>query len=190
MSPESMGSKSGLGLNRPTIKERVITQSIAIVFFVILPTVITLMVPLTNIEFKNAEAGATAKVVRYVLMFIPRKTERIENVKSLRADITAEKRYQGTSDEIRKDQKGVRVSTGQVAIVSDGPEVVVQAAPELATKIVKEFDMFVSTGSAKPLVFQVYASWALSYILGGVATAFCGLYVIGAALAILTFPFK
>jgi ABC-type sugar transport system permease subunit len=175
---------------RPSLRDRVITQAIAIVFFVIVPIVITLMVPLTNIEFRNSETGATVTVHRYVLIFIPWKTQQITNVTRVRADITAEKHYRGTSEERRKGQSGVRVATGQVAIIGDGPEVIVQAAPDLAKEISRQFDEFVVIRSPEPMTFAVYASWPLSWILGGVVTALCALYVVGATLAVLTFPFK
>lgn len=174
----------------PTLTDRVITQAIAIVFFVILPTLITLMVPLSKIEFRHTDSGVTATVERYVLIFLHFKTEQIVNVNSVRADITARKRYQGTSEERRKGQKGVRLATGQVAILSDGTEVIVQASPELAKTIAAQFDKFAADKTSEPLTFDVYASWALSYILGGVATALCAFYVVCVALAVLLFPFK
>ena len=117
----------------PSIKDRLITQAIAIVVFVIVPTLITLVVPLTNVEFRNSDSRGTVTVVRYVLIFIPWKSERIQNVSRIRADITAEKHYSGTSEERRKGQSGVRVATGQVAIISDGREVIVQASPVLVS---------------------------------------------------------
>lgn len=167
-----------------------VTQAIAIVVFVILPTVITLMVPFTDLEFRNTDSGLEATVRRYVLIFIPWKTERVTHVTRVRADITAEKHYQGTREERRKGQKGVQLATGQVAIIGDGPEVIVQAAPDLAKTISAQFEKFAAGNSAEPMTFSVYASWSLSWILGGVATAFCALYIVGATLAVLTFPFR
>lgn len=172
------------------MKDRIITQAIAIAFFVIAPILVTLLAPLTKLQFQHSQSGAAVTVVRYTLIFIPWRTERIQNATSVRADITAEKRYQGTSEERRKGQSGIRVATGRVAIVSDGPEVIVQAAPALAEKIAKRFDEFVADKAAGPIVFDVYASWSLSYVLGGVATSLCALYVGGATLAVLMFPFK
>jgi hypothetical protein len=182
------------------ITQVVITQAIAILVFVIVPVVLTLMAPLSNIEFRKSEAGISATVVRYTLMFIPWRTERFEQVTGIRADITEAKRYQGTSEERRKGQKGYRLATGQVAILhagpkeagpeEAGPEAIVQADPDLARQIVKQFDDFKASESTGPLTFAVYASWSLSYILGGIATFFTALYILGAALAIVTFPLK
>jgi hypothetical protein len=202
------------------ITQVVITQAIAILVFVIVPVVLTLMAPLSNIEFRKSELGISATVVRYTLMFIPWRTERFEQVTGIRADITEAKRYQGTSEERRKGQKGYRLATGQVAILhagpkeagpkeagpkeagpkeagpkeagpeEAGPEAIVQADPDLAKQIVKQFDDFKASESTGPLTFAVYASWSLSYILGGIATFFTALYILGAALAIVTFPLK
>lgn len=173
-----------------SVKDIVITQSIALALFVILPTVITLMAPFTNLEFKKSGSAVTATIVRYVLIFIPWKTEQIGNVSGVRADITAAKHYQGTAEERRKGQTGVRVATGQIAILSDKPEVIVQAAPNLAKEVVKQFDEFKNKESTDPLKIAVYASWSLSYILGGVATGFCALYIFGATITVLLYPFK
>ena len=37
---------------------------------------------------------------------------------------------------------------------------------------------------------EVYASWWLSYVLGGVVSALCAFYLLGCVLAIVTWPFK
>ncbi|MDX1926462.1 MAG: hypothetical protein SFV81_08090 [Pirellulaceae bacterium] len=178
-----------------SIKDIVITQAIAILAFVIVPIVLTLMAPLTNIEFRKSETGISATLVRYTLMFIPWRTEHLEQVTGIRADITKGKRYQGTTEERRKGQKGYQLATGQVAILHGGPkeaglEAIVQADPDLANQIVKQFDDFKASESTGPLTFAVYASWSLSYILGGIATFFTALYILGAVLAIVTFPLK
>lgn len=168
----------------------IVTQAIAFVVFLVLPVVITLVVPLTTVEFEKSNSAATVTVHRYVLIFVPWQTTRIENVTRLRADITAEKIYRGTAEERRKGQKGTSYATGRVAIVSNGPEVKLEAAPDLAKAIVARFDHFVADQVAAPVSISVYASWSLSYVLGGVVTSLCALYVTGVVLAVLTFPFK
>lgn len=185
-----MGSYQATFAKKTTLLGHVITQVIAIVVFVILPIVITLMVPFSTIVLDKSNGGTTVTVHRYVLVFIPWRTQRIESATGMRADITEEKHYRGTVEERRKGQKGWRLATGQVAIVSGAPDVIVQAAPELAKAIVAQFDRFAAARNAEPVSIQVHASWWLSYVLGGVMTALCALYVVGAALAIVTFPFK
>ncbi len=175
---------------RTSVKDIAITQSIAVVVFVIVPIVLTLMAPLSEIRFEKSETGLAATVVRYVLIFLPWRTENIDRVSGVRADITEAKRYRGTLEERRKGQRGTQLATGQVAILHDGPEVIVQAAPDLANQIVKEFDEYKVANSTEPLTCSVYASWSLSYIVGGIATAFCALYIFGATIATILFPFK
>lgn len=185
-----MGSYQATFAKKTSFLGHVITQAIAIVVFVIVPIVITLMAPFSTIVLEKSNAGTAVTVHRYVLVFIPWETERIENVAGMRADITAEKRYRGTVEERRKGQKGWRLATGQVAILSGDDEVIVQAEPDLAKAIVARFDAFAASRSAAPVAIQVHASWWLSYVLGGVMTALCALYVLGVALAVVTFPFK
>jgi len=151
---------------------------------------ITLFVPFSNLQFQNTESGTKVRVVRYVLFFIPWKTEEVSNVSGLRADITSEKYYQDTSENRRKGQTGVSLATGQLVILNGGPEVKVQADPDLAYDTVEQFNEFVASKSQEELNIPIYASWALSYLLGGAATFFCIFYVFCALAAIVMFPFK
>ncbi|MBL8700701.1 MAG: hypothetical protein JNK67_20175 [Alphaproteobacteria bacterium] len=171
---------------------RIVTQAIAFAVFVVLPVVITLVAPLSTIEFRKSNGASSVTVQRYVLIFVPWRTTHVDNVARLRADITAEKHYRGTVEERRKGQSGTSYSTGQVAILGAGsePEAIVQAAPDLAKEIVARFERFAAAPDAPPVSIEVYASWSLSYLLGGAVTALCALYVTGAVLAVLTFPFK
>ena len=173
-----------------SIKSIVITQAIAIVFFVLLPVLITFMTPITDVEINNSEQGTSVKVVRYILTFVPWKTEHISNVSGIRADITARKRYADTSENRRKGNVGVSVATGELVFITNDSEVKMQSDPELAEKTVKVFNEFVASKSPEPLKLTIYASWALSYILGGIATFLCGLYVFGAVVSIIKFPFS
>ncbi|QGM98164.1 hypothetical protein [Methylocystis parvus] len=167
-----------------------ITQAIAVVGFVIVPIVITLVAPLSTIEFEKSGAATNVVVERYVLMFVPWRTARVENVKRLRVDVTDEVHYADTVENRRRGRRGTSYATGQVAIIGDGPEVVVQAAPPLAKEVSAKFDQFAKSGAAGPMTVSVYASWGLSYVLGGVATFFCGFYVFGATVALAQFLWK
>ncbi len=100
----------------------------------------------------------------------------VAGVTDVRADITAEKRYTEPREERRKGQKGVRLATGQVALLNSGPEVIIQAAPELATEIAAKFDTFAgmvqrdveANGvNESSLKFTVYASWAFRMCSAG-----------------------
>lgn len=175
---------------RATFREVLITQSIAAVVFVLVPLAITFIAPLSQLEFVQTPTGIQATVTRYVLICLNWKTDVVQSVTEVRADITAEKRYRGTVEERRKGQKGISLATGQVALVNSGPEVIVQAAPELAREIATKFESFVAAPSEQPLRFDVYASWGISYVAGGVASAFAALYVFGVAMKILLFPFQ
>lgn len=175
---------------RSRLKSVLVTQSIAVVGFVLVPLLITLMAPLSTIMFEKSGAGTTVVVHRYVLMFIPWQTERIDNVTRIHADITPEKRYRDTRENRRKGNIGTRLATAQLEIVGDGPEVIVQADPDLAKNVAARFDAFARNAAAPPEKIEVYASWGLSYVLGGVATFLCGFYLLGATIAVLQFVWK
>ncbi|WP_457795994.1 hypothetical protein [Methylocystis sp. S23] len=184
-----MGDFKSIG-KRPSFADVAITQAIAIVVFVIVPIVITLMAPLSTIEFEKSGAAIDVVVDRYVLTFVPWRTARIHDVKRLRVDITDEVHYADTVENRRRGRKGVSYATGQLAIIGDGPEIIVQAAPELAKEVSARFDQFVKSAAPAPEKISVYASWGLSYVLGGVATFLCGFYVFGATVAVFQFLWK
>jgi hypothetical protein len=171
--------------NPASFKSILVTQMIAVVVFVGVPVMLTLMAPLSSLRFQKTEQGTSAEVDRYLLIFIPWKHETLVGVQAVRAEITAEKRYRGTSEERRKGQKGVRLATGQIDIVSGAIETSIQADPVLAKRIEKEFVEFQQTESSGELSYEIYASWWLSYVLGGIATSLTAFYVFGATVQII-----
>ena len=84
----------------------------------------------------------------------------------------------------------VSYATGQIAIISGWDELIVQAAPDLAISIASQFKDFVADRNAEQISITVYASWALSYVLGGVASFLCALYLAGSMAAILRHLFR
>lgn len=168
-----------------TLKSILITQTIASLVFVGIPILLTYMAPLTSLRFDKTEQGVEAKVDRYLLMVIPWKHEDLVGVEAVRADVTAAKHYRGTSEERRKGQKGYRLATAQIVLACGGMESAIQADPELAKQVEKEFADFKQADGVSELKYEIYASWWLSYVLGGIATGFAVLYVFGASVQIV-----
>jgi hypothetical protein len=165
-----------------------ITQAIAALVCIGVPLLVTYMAPVSVLEYRKSATGVDLRIVRYVLLFVPWRTQEIASVTSLRADVTKEFRYKNTKENRMKDRVGhTNLATGQVAIVNAGPEVIVQAQPGLAEEIVAEFDAFAASANSEPIRRTVYASWSLTYLLGGAMTGLFALYVVGAALATLNF---
>jgi len=162
------------------------SQAIAFFVLVLVPVGLTLMFTFTNLEFQRAGASATVTVRRYLLMFIPWQTQQIPQVKQLRPHITPSKTYRNNHGE-----KINRIGTGQVAVVSGGPEVIVPVAPELAKALPAQFDQFLATtATPAPVKTSVYANWSLSYIVGGIATFWCAFYIAGVVVSLVRMPFK
>lgn len=173
------------------MKSHVVTQAIAVVCFVVVPVVITLVVPLSTIVFERAGSETDVIVHRYVLMIVPWRSERIDHVTQIRADVSSQFRYGNTAENRRKNRVGtVSYATGQVAIIGAGDELIVQAAPELAKSIAAQFKEFVTDKNAGSISIDVYASWILSYVLGGVVSFLCGLYLLGSLVAVLRHVYK
>ena len=184
------GSSTVVKNKKLNFKNVLVTQLIAVVFFVIIPIILTLMAPFTDLTLRNAEQGVDISIKRYVLFFIPWKTENLDSVKSLVAEITAEKRYADTAENRRRGRVGTSLATAQLVIQNSSEETIVQVDPKLAKEVEKNFNDFVISKSTTPKTLQLYASWGLSYIMGGVATFFCGFYLFGCIAAILRYPFK
>ena len=172
---------------QPTsLKGQIITQAIAVVAFVVMPIAITLMAPFTDLEFRRASDGVTVTVKRYVLMFIPWQTIEVRNVTAIDAEISPEFRYRNTAENRRKGRVGtVSHATGQLVVAGHGREVIVQASPDMAEEISDQFAKFLTDKTAGPVAILVYASWSLSYLLGGAATALAAFYSICACLAVV-----
>lgn len=153
-----------------------------------IPVLVTYMAPVTVLEYRKTATGVNATIVRYVLLAVPWRTQHVANVTRLRADVTEEFRYKNTKENRMKDRVGhTNLATGQVALISDGPEVIVQAQPGLAEELSAEFDAFAASPTAEPVRRTVYASWSLTYILGGAMTGLFAFYVFGASMAMLNF---
>lgn len=152
------------------------------------PVLVTYMAPVTVLEYRKSDAGVDATVVRYVLLAVPWRTQHVANVTGLRADVTEQFRYRNTKENRMKDRVGhTNLATGQVALMGDGPEVIVQAQPGLAEELSAEFASFAAAPSETPVRRTIYASWSLTYILGGAMTGLFALYVFGASMVTLKF---
>ena len=173
-------------------KSVVITQAIAITVFVGVPIVLTLMAPFTDLEWRRTGQTASVTVTRYMLMVVPWRTRTYEGVQELRAEITDEKYYENTSENRRKGRAGATsLSTAQLVIVTArGDETIVQVTPEMAEPVEADFKRFLAAANPEPETYEFYASWWLSYVMGGVATFFAAFYIFGAVAAMVTWPFK
>lgn len=182
---------TGRGSILAVMKAHLITQAIAVFCFVVVPVAMTLVAPLSTIVFQKDGANTDVIVQRYVLMYVPWRTERVDTVTQIRADVSSQFRYGNSSENRRKGRVGtVSYATGQVTIIGPDDELIVQAAPDLARSIAVEFQKFSADRNANTLSISVYASWALSYVLGGIVSFLCGLYLIGSIAAILRFAFR
>jgi hypothetical protein len=174
-----------------SLKGAIITQAIAAIVFVGVPIVVTLMAPFTDLAFERTGATARVTVTRYVLVFIPWQTRQVDGVRQLRVDRTSQVHYRDTAEERRKGRaNATSFATATLALVNGGPEVKVQVSPDLARETADRFDRFLASDDPEPFALSLYASRGLSYVLGGVATGFAALYLVGALLAIVTWPFK
>jgi hypothetical protein len=171
-------------MNKATVSAW-ITQLIAVLCFVLLPGAITLVAPRTGLAFSKSASGPTVTVTRYVWLVVPWRTVTVDAVSRLDVDVTARSRYANTAENRRKGRAGtVQMPTGQLTVVGAGVPAVVQVSPDTVEEVAARFKRFAAAEHADPERFPVYASWGLTYGLGGVMTFLTALYLLGAAVRI------
>ncbi len=172
---------------KSTVQSIVVTQAIAIVCFVLVPATITFIVPRTTIELWRGENGVNAKVTRYCLLVVPAQIVNIAPLTDVYDKVTSSHKRSATVAERRRgDRNGTWVAgDGAVYLASDSATCHVQSTPAEAPKLTAAIEAFVSKGEPATLQLSAAAYWQLTYLLGGVLTGLCALYLVGSCLAIL-----
>jgi hypothetical protein len=169
-----------------TKKSACTTQLIAIVCMVLLPGLITMVAPRTGLEFSKSASGTSVTVTRYVWLFVPWRTVEVDRVSRLDVEVTPRARHANTAENRRKGRAGaVHLATGQLTVVGADVQLVVQVSPETSHVVAGHFKRFTEEPDARAQRISVYASWGLTYVLGGVMSLLTALYVFGAVARIV-----
>lgn len=176
MGPDN--SKNSLG-------SKVITQAIAIVGFVVVPTIVTLIVPRTNIELRGVKGQVSAEITTHALLYVPLFRSKVDPL------LNAESHVQG-SKHIKEDRQRNRkasnqMATGSVELIGNPQNLKVESNPEDAPLQAEQIKTFIENPTEEPLLITVAPPWMLSWLLGGVMTGLAALYCVGATLAIARF---
>lgn len=170
---------------KSTITSLIITQSIAILVFVLVPVVVTSMAPRTTIRLRRFNDRASAEVTRHTLLFVPLYTTTVEPLLDAESVVEGEKAIK--EDRQRNRKAATQIATGSVRLLGNDRETQVQSTYEDAPKQTQQIKAFIEDPSAESLTITAHAPWMLTYVLGGVMTGFAALYGIGSLLAIMRF---
>lgn len=167
------------------LKDTIITQLIAIVVFVGVPAVITLLAPVTWIKCEARSTGVSATASQCLFFIIPFSTQTVFPVIDVKEDVK-QGRHQQTDAERRRGQKAAKAEDqGTLTISGPQTEVKVSCSPVSLPAAAGQIRAFLKEPAQSPLRLTVVANWKISVIVGGIATCFTLLYVVGATLAIL-----
>ena len=169
---------------KPTLASIFITQIIAIIAFLVVPALVTYMVPRTTIEMRRINDGASARITQYILLVIPFRLNTIEPVVTVESQVRSSREgYSTENDRIRK-RKVTIAGDGSIWIIGRESKFQVQSTKDEAPLQAAKVQAFLNNPTAEPLIFTATAGWALTYLLGGTMTALSSLYCVGAILAV------
>jgi hypothetical protein len=169
---------------KPTWASILITQGIAIVVFLVVPALVTYMVPRTTIEMRRINDGASARITQYILLVFPCRLNTIEPVVKVESHVRSSREgYSTENDRIRK-RKVTMAGDGSIWIIGRESKFQVQSTSTEAPLQAATIQAFLDSPAAEPLVLTTNAGWALTYLLGGTMTALSGFYCAGVILAV------
>lgn len=169
---------------RPTVYSVMLTQMIAVLGFVVVPSLVTFIAPVTTVRMYKTADGVSADVTKYVLLFLPLFHTTVERVEDVESHVTTAD-WNVSKEERRRGRTGVLVADGSVLIVGANLVYQVQSTPKDCMVEAKNLRQFLETTEAESYSVTITAGWLFSYLLGGVMTGLAILYCLGATLAIL-----
>lgn len=172
------------------LKDTLITQLIAVTVFVGVPAVITLMAPVTWIKCEAQPTGVSATASQCLFFIIPFSTQTVFPVVDVKEDVHHGRR-QRTDAERRRGQTAAKAEDqGTLTISGLQTEVKVSCSPVSLPAAAAQIRAFLKEPAQSPLRLTVVANWKISVIIGGIATCFTLLYVVGTTLAVLIWPLR
>lgn len=163
-----------------------VTQAIAIVGFVLVPMLVTMVVPRTTIVLRPVDDNVHAEVTRYALLCIPYRYEVLAPVTAATAKVRdAVHKNRLDAEDRRKGRAQYQAGDGVIILENPGGESWIQSTPADAVPAVERIQAYLQSPAPEPLVIHASAGWLFTYVLGGIMTGLAALYVTGATLAML-----
>lgn len=173
MAPDN--SKNSLG-------SKVITQAIAIVGFVVAPTLVTLIAPRTTIELRPGKYKPSAVITTHALLFVPVHLAHMDLLLDAESVVSGSKYIK--EDRQRNRKASNQLATGSVKLIGNPSDHLITSTPEDAPLQAEQIKAYIANQAYEPLLITVEPPWMLTWLLGGVMTGLAALYCVGAVLAI------
>lgn len=166
------------------LKDTIITQLIAIVVFVGVPAVITLLAPVTWIKCETQPTGVSATASQCLFFIIPFSTQTVFPAVEVKEDVHHGRHHQTDAERRRREHGAKAEDQGMLIISGPQTEVKVSCSPVSLPEAAAQIRTFLKEPTQTPLRLTVVANWKISVIIGGIATCFTLLYIVGATLGI------
>jgi hypothetical protein len=163
----------------------ILTQSIAILVFVLVPVLVTSMAPRSTIELRRFNGTVSAEVTRHTLLYVPIYRTIVEpllDAESIRHESRSIK-----EDRTRNRKAATQIADGSVLLIGKSCESKVQSTYDDAPVQTQQIKAFIEDPSAETVMITANAPWMLTYVLGGIMTGLAVLYCAGSILAIARF---
>lgn len=172
--------------SRPSLSSLAITQAIGIICFVLIPALVTFVVPRTTIELRSVDNAVEAVVTTHVFLFVPIWARTISPVTDVTSKVRADE-YKADLDaqERRKGTAHYRAGDGSILLTGANGTTQIQSTPEDAPKDAERIKGFLAAPSPQSIVITATAGWLFTYLLGGIMTGLAALFCGGATLAVL-----
>ncbi len=167
-----------------SFKDTIITQLIAVTVFVGVPALITLMAPVTWIKCEKQPTGVSATASQCLFFIIPFSTQTAFPVTDVKEQVHRGRRQQTDAERRRKQTAAKAEDQGTLTISGANTEVNVSCSPVSLPGAAAQVRAFLKSPTPAPLRLTVVANWKISVIVGGIATCFTLLYVVGSILAV------
>jgi hypothetical protein len=171
------------------IRQKLITQLICVVLFLIVPVLVTAMLPASWITLERGADGRVSATARTCVLFvIPWRTQQVVDVseveaKTIRSDRSVSRRSRSNSQSNRgtvhqdgEDELSVRGRDGNLTV---------SISPASSDAAMTKVQAFLDDASQQHLRVFALANWKFGLAFGGTLTLLSALYIIGSTVAIL-----
>ncbi len=163
-----------------SLRSVLVTQTIAVVFFVGVPALITAIAPVSHITLTKEQQGISATVQANLLFVVPYSTRTVSPVTEITSRVIQGEA--GTAAERRRGKQGKSEPEGQLIFIGPQQKAIANALPATLERDLARLQEFQKAPTETPLRMTVIAHWFIIIVVGGIATAFAVLYVVCAIL--------
>jgi hypothetical protein len=180
--------------NRP-VRQTWVTLVLGIVFFIILPVVVTMLIPATWVTLTRSDTGRVSATAHTCVLFVvPWRSQQVAGVTAvesnmIRSDKLVRTRPHGSTHDSNRRYSH---SDGEAELRLQGNEggLTVKISPASVDEVKAKAQAFLQDLSQRQTRFFVIANWKFGLGFGIPLTLLALLYVVGSALAILRALFR